>query len=208
MEEYGTSGLNVLDTQLIACLDIRTMNQDRHGANILVTAARGLVPIDHGFSLPSFTNIGKTTFFWSSWPQIRHQPPTKEVVALVESLDSAKDAVLLRQCGIDESSILSMRIGTKLLKVGIKKGLTLGSIADLCLRSNPETTELSAIEQLIKDASSSLSTATNIAGSSKCVACNFAEGCYGYNTCKCRQCQLFNEMNFESLFSRHTIKKD
>ena len=45
MDDYGTNGLDVLNTQLIACLDIRTMNQDRHGANLLVTATRQLVPI-------------------------------------------------------------------------------------------------------------------------------------------------------------------
>jgi hypothetical protein len=68
LEDHGTSGLSKLQCQIIATLDVRIMNADRHGANILVTdhhqgtsrnssssasvSRRGLVPIDHGFALP------------------------------------------------------------------------------------------------------------------------------------------------------------
>ena len=135
MEEYGTTGVRTEQAQLIACLDMRCMNQDRHGANILVTGARGLVPIDHGFALPSYLNLGKTTFFWSTWPQILKQLMCPSVISLIASLDSKKDAVLLRQCGINDSSIVSMRIGTKMLKLGVEKGMNLGQISCLCLRS-------------------------------------------------------------------------
>ena len=67
LEDHGTSGLSKLQCQIIAALDVRIMNADRHGANILVTNGkesstysalssssilRGIVPIDHGYALP------------------------------------------------------------------------------------------------------------------------------------------------------------
>ena len=214
MEDYGTKGLDVLQAQLIACLDIRTMNQDRHGANLLVTGSRGLVPIDHGFSLPSYTNLSKTTFYWSSWPQIRQQLPHSQVLALVQSLDSAKDAQLLRACGIDETSILSMRIGTELLKVGCQQGLSLGAIADLCLRSDPETTALSDIEQLVQeavvavaDASSTASggpKSTSGSGSAASVICTFGAPQAG-PTCNCQHCQIFDALNVAAVLPNDAV---
>ena len=192
MDDYGTNGLDVLNTQLIACLDIRTMNQDRHGANLLVTATRQLVPIDHGFALPSAYNLDRTTFYWSTFPQICNQPPTKAVIELVKSLDTVKDAKLLKDCGIDAPSILSMRIGTKLLQTGILQlGKTIGEIADLMLRNNPNI--VSAVETSIATAMCKCSNANKYNGE-----CTFGVGQIN-EKCQCQHCEVFDNIDFEEL---------
>ena len=97
LEDHGTSGLSKLQCQIIAALDVRIMNADRHGANILVTngkesstysalssssISRGIVPIDHGYALPALleepmhlsennSDLEGTTFIWQGYRQCR-----------------------------------------------------------------------------------------------------------------------------------------
>ena len=63
----------------IALLDLRLMNLDRNGENILVRqiddGAGGkrisLVPIDHGSCLPSDLGVAAFDWVWFYWPQLK-----------------------------------------------------------------------------------------------------------------------------------------
>ena len=74
-EERGTGAFDVEEVHKVAILDMRLANTDRNGGNILVRRKPGesspryeLVPIDHGYCLPSsFQDI---SFEWIYWPQV------------------------------------------------------------------------------------------------------------------------------------------
>ena len=79
-EERGTGTFSVEEVHKIAILDIRLANCDRNGGNILVKRCTGqqtcrwqLIPIDHGYCLPS--TLADVSFEWMYWPQVIAYPP-------------------------------------------------------------------------------------------------------------------------------------
>lgn len=92
-----------------------------------------LIPIDHGFSFPHILNLSDATFSWLYWSQVR-EPLTPEVKAYIENLDAEKDCAKIRKLvgtAIPETSLLSLKLCTKLLKYGVEKGLSLFEIGML-----------------------------------------------------------------------------
>lgn len=92
-----------------------------------------LIPIDHGFSFPHILNLSDATFSWLYWSQVK-EPITPEVKAYVENLDAEKDCAKIRKfvgAAIPETSLLSLKLCTKLLKYGVEKGLSLFEIGVL-----------------------------------------------------------------------------
>lgn len=79
-EERGTGMFGVEEVHKIAILDMRLGNCDRNGGNILVKRVPGegaphyqLIPIDHGYCLPStFADIN---FEWMYWSQVCKNSP-------------------------------------------------------------------------------------------------------------------------------------
>lgn len=74
-EERGAGMFAVDQVHKIAVLDIRLANCDRNGGNILLKQVSGqstchweLVPIDHGYCLPS--TLSDISFEWMFWPQV------------------------------------------------------------------------------------------------------------------------------------------
>lgn len=74
-EERGTAIFCTEEVHKIAILDIRIANCDRNGGNILVQRREGdrtcgwtLVPIDHGYCLPS--SFADLEWEWRWWPQV------------------------------------------------------------------------------------------------------------------------------------------
>jgi hypothetical protein len=59
IEDYGLAKLPLEEIHKIAILDIRILNCDRNGENVLVIegAKNKLIPIDHGLSLPDNLEI-------------------------------------------------------------------------------------------------------------------------------------------------------
>lgn len=93
LDDFGPGLFSVEDVQRIAAFDIRILNCDRHGGNLLVTKRQDgthtLVPIDHGYTLPD--RIVTPSFpIWMHWPQCR-QPTSSAlktyVVVRVPDLD-------------------------------------------------------------------------------------------------------------------------
>jgi len=129
-ENFGSALMPVQDVQRIGIFDLRILNMDRHFGNILVGKADGMVhltPIDHGASLPSCSDLGKARFEWLQWKQCK-AAFTEESLSHIESLDPEKDAELLGSLGFGQECIASLVLGTKLLQLGARSGLTLWDI--------------------------------------------------------------------------------
>ena len=110
-----------------------------------------LIPIDHGCCLPSFNAMDETSFVWLSWSQSK-VPFSASELQRIEMLDSMKEVkVLKEQLGekIEPDAILTLHIGTALLKIGARLGLTLHSIGSIMCREKLE--HPSALEVLIND---------------------------------------------------------
>eukprot|EP01103_Thecamoeba_quadrilineata_P014521 TRINITY_DN4348_c0_g2_i1.p1 TRINITY_DN4348_c0_g2~~TRINITY_DN4348_c0_g2_i1.p1 ORF type:complete len:395 (+),score=75.35 TRINITY_DN4348_c0_g2_i1:174-1358(+) len=139
--ELSPSLYSKSDLHRIAILDMRLLNSDRHGGNILVRKDSDnrlrLVPIDHGFCLPdSVEDCGSDLWFeWMSWPQSRQQVDP-ELVKSVREIDLEEDARTLRGIGIREEAISTMRWRTVLLQQALVSSLTPLDVAEMiCHRS-------------------------------------------------------------------------
>lgn len=85
------------DVHRIAIFDIRTLNGDRHGGNVLVrrtgTGNPVLVPIDHSYICPS--GFADPDFEWLYWPQAKI-PFSGASLEYIARLSPARDAELVR----------------------------------------------------------------------------------------------------------------
>jgi len=157
-DDFSYSIFPTLEVQRIAVLDVRLFNTDRHGGNILVCrhpndASRlTLAPIDHGFCLPEAPTV--PAFEWRDWPQAR-APLEPAVLEYIARIDVLADAALLRgESGgvvadsgngggsgggsasgavraVREGCVRTMRIGTLLLQLASREGLSLSDMAEI-----------------------------------------------------------------------------
>jgi len=163
----GPSAFDVDQVHAIALLDLRLLNGDRHGGNILVCyendngasfdsdadsedgdhfdedeeGAREskLVPIDHGYCLPAFPHVGGTWLEWATWPQCRRQI-SRRLVEYVASLDGEADAQTAKSLGLRDECCTTLRVGTLLVKRCVAAGLTLREMARIASRMDgPDT---------------------------------------------------------------------
>jgi len=137
-EDYGPSDFPVPDVHRIGIMDIRLVNTDRHTGNILITESdRGelhLIPIDHAYILPHFHCLDEVNHEWLFWPQAK-KPFGEEELKFIEGLDPEADAVMVTTSyQLARPYILTLMIGTFVLKIGSKKGLTLYQIGRLFIR--------------------------------------------------------------------------
>ena len=113
----------------IGQLDLRLLNCDRHGGNILVQRDAQeqihLIPIDHSYILPK--HLKDLDFEWLFWPQ-SNVPFSAETLSYIAALDAEQDAHVLRRYGIEEECIELMLASTAALKIGCQSGLTLRTI--------------------------------------------------------------------------------
>ena len=120
-DEWGRQEINKLrvrEVHMVGALDVRLFNCDRHGGNLLLDQSKDrtsrLVPIDHEFTLPKWTDLSQATFCWLSWPQVSDLWPVRELcsphpwepqakesfdsetLTYIEELDPWRDMSLLR----------------------------------------------------------------------------------------------------------------
>lgn len=79
-----------------------------------------LTPIDHGLSLPSWTNLGEAWFCWSYWPQAE-ECLTSATRELILRIDCQSDAKCLRELGIKHKCIVTNTLTTLALKAFAKR---------------------------------------------------------------------------------------
>lgn len=130
---------------LCVCLkDIRLLNLDRHMGNMLVqrdphstdpSKRFHLIPIDHGFILPSYRDLSDIRLEWSSWRQCR-QPFSTDTLAYIQALDPVQDAMILKSLGVRDEAAIAMMFSTLLLKEAASQGFTLSDIAQMVQRSS------------------------------------------------------------------------
>jgi len=154
VEDFGLSKFTPKQVHKLAMFDIRVLNGDRNGANILVREncrSNGdrldLVPIDHGFCLSEVLNIGWCDWCWLDWPQLK-EPMDQEILDYIDRVvDPIADAALLREkLSLPEQCLTFMRLAGMLLKCGAREGLTLHDIASLIVRLDLECEEESILE--------------------------------------------------------------
>eukprot|EP00871_Galdieria_phlegrea_P004579 jgi/Galph1/5121/GphlegSOOS_G3707.1 len=146
-EDYGPGIFSVNAVQRLAFFDLRVLNCDRHGGNLLVTRGAdenefNLVPIDHGFILPDCFHSYPWPV-WMDWPQVK-ETVCEDVKRYTEGLDGDMDArLILGETGgsLSKNSLRVLRIMTAILQSGLSKNLTLYEIASLVYVRNPDVEE-------------------------------------------------------------------
>lgn len=128
-EDIGFGKFPVSQVQRIAALDIRLLNTDRHGGNILVAddgETVNLIPIDHAMCLPE--SLPEQMWFeWLNWPQSK-STLSEELKSYVKTLDADNDCASLRELGIGPKGRKSLRIGTALLQLAVELNLRLSTV--------------------------------------------------------------------------------
>eukprot|EP00252_Welwitschia_mirabilis_P004228 TRINITY_DN1449_c0_g1_i1.p1 TRINITY_DN1449_c0_g1~~TRINITY_DN1449_c0_g1_i1.p1 ORF type:complete len:657 (-),score=112.61 TRINITY_DN1449_c0_g1_i1:331-2301(-) len=156
--DHGTSSYSVSAVHRIGILDVRILNTDRHGGNILVKRGTQrdfsrysqvgevleLIPIDHGLCLPE--TMDDPYFEWLHWPQAS-LPFSDEELQYIERLDANSDADMLRMVlpMLRESSLRILVLCTVFLKIAAKSGLCLAEIGEMMSRGIEEASELELI---------------------------------------------------------------
>mmetsp|Transcript_119538 Transcript_119538/g.178581 ORF Transcript_119538/g.178581 Transcript_119538/m.178581 type:complete len:808 (+) Transcript_119538:625-3048(+) len=152
VEDVGTSTFPVDLVHAIGVFDVRVYNMDRNSDNILYVPATAdakprLVPIDHGYILPSLTHLEEVEACWLHWPQSK-QPFGEATLAYIAELSAEADTELLRSTlALAEESLQTLSLGTTLLKKGAAAGLTLHDIGTLMTRARYD--EPSAVERVV-----------------------------------------------------------
>eukprot|EP01103_Thecamoeba_quadrilineata_P021433 TRINITY_DN9859_c0_g1_i1.p1 TRINITY_DN9859_c0_g1~~TRINITY_DN9859_c0_g1_i1.p1 ORF type:complete len:421 (-),score=93.66 TRINITY_DN9859_c0_g1_i1:66-1328(-) len=151
--DIGPGAFEKGDVQRIALLDLRLLNTDRHGGNILVRrvecgrkklsnnnniyinrTVNKLVPIDHGMCLPDSTLSYEDLYFeWENWPQAK-TPFEPTIRKYVEDIDLWAEVQVLRGLGIREECIRLMVVTSTLVKVTAARGFSPSAIAQLMRR--------------------------------------------------------------------------
>ncbi|KAG6396697.1 hypothetical protein SASPL_142852 [Salvia splendens] len=139
--DYGTSSFPVSAVHRIGILDIRILNTDRHGGNLLVRKLDGigqfgeveLIPIDHGLCLPE--SIEDPYFEWIHWPQASI-PFSDDELEYIENLGPARDAEMLRSelPMIRDACLRVLYLCTTFLKEAAAQGLCLAEIGEMMSR--------------------------------------------------------------------------
>ncbi len=157
-DDWGPGKFPLEDVHRIATLDIRTLNYDRHGGNILVTkdgnGAFGLVPIDHAFTLPEVVQAVPWAV-WMDWPAAK-APLSEETLRYIAGLEPDLEARMLHDelCGaLRNRSYRSLKLATRLLQKGAAAGLSLYDIGILIYTREGEGEPLkSEFEKIVDEA--------------------------------------------------------
>lgn len=162
-DDYGPGVFDKEQVHKIAILDVRTLNHDRHGGNILVTNSSSpnrrynLVPIDHGYILPDGSNEGMHPIpwpVWMDWPMIR-EPVSDRLKTYIEHLDAESEARILEKeldGMLRPGSLHCLKIATMFLQRGIAAGLTLYEIGLLIYTRREDPAAASELGKIIKEA--------------------------------------------------------
>jgi len=151
-DDVGTRLFDTDNVHHIGLLDLRIFNVDRHGGNMLFDEGTNrLVPIDHGLSLPPLNYLGEAEFGWMTWRQAKCPFSLKVLSFLRDELDIKRDVRVLREIGVEESSIATMCVSSSVLQhCALKLGMTLHDIGSIFVRRNRESP--SVLERAVSDA--------------------------------------------------------
>jgi hypothetical protein len=133
--QFYTKNFSPSSIRRIAILDIRTLNSDRHTANLLTVQKTKLVPIDHGFIFP--WDLNEISLDWLEWEQAT-TPFNDQELSYISLLDPEKDRrLLIDELYLDERLANRHFIATVLLKVAAIRGLTAKEIGQILIPKKP-----------------------------------------------------------------------
>jgi hypothetical protein len=138
-EDFGASTFSASSVHKLALFDLRTLNLDRHGGNMLVGLdGATLVPIDHGYALPSA--LGEPWLDWRLWPQAATGLGTLDAptARYVQGLDPLAAAPLAQLLGLGDGVWRTVAVMTLLLQAAVSRGASLREMADLTMRPPPK----------------------------------------------------------------------
>ena len=137
----------------IGIQDLRMLNCDRHGGNMLVTRSENceetmkvLVPIDHSYCFPN--SLEDLDFEWQFWSQAK-TPFSLEELHYIEDIDIDREVAICREHGLEEGAIELFTAANICLKEGAKIGMSLFEIASFFRREN--VNDPSGLELLISE---------------------------------------------------------
>ncbi|XXQ31622.1 PI3K/PI4K catalytic domain-containing protein [Plasmodiophora brassicae] len=152
-EEFGTGLFDADNIHRIGLLDLRIANMDRHEGNLLLSREVGglhrLIPIDHGYCLPSWRQLDDIYFCWSSWRQAS-VPFSEETRCYVASLQPIRDIPVLIAAGVQHESIVTYVLCSFFVQQAVAQGRTLAQIADAMQRKDAHVE--SDFELLVREA--------------------------------------------------------
>mmetsp|Transcript_2037 Transcript_2037/g.6101 ORF Transcript_2037/g.6101 Transcript_2037/m.6101 type:complete len:467 (+) Transcript_2037:171-1571(+) len=154
-DDFGPALFPTENIQRIAAFDLRVLNSDRHGGNLLVVkneTEHRLVPIDHGYILPDRV-VSPTWPVWMQWPQSK-QPLSSSLTQCILDLDCDNEVHTLEEelgHSISAGSIRSLRIATAFLKKGVSLGMSMYAIG-LLVFSSGSSTKKSLLEKIADEA--------------------------------------------------------
>lgn len=158
-DDFGPGVFDKDQVHRIAILDIRTLNHDRHGGNILVTKSTSmdrrfdLVPIDHGFILPEVVRSIPWPV-WMDWPMAR-EPLSDSSKRYIERLDPDSESHILEEeldGKLRSGSLQGLQIATRVLQKGVALGMTLYEIGLLMYTRRDEPGVKSELEKIMVEA--------------------------------------------------------
>ncbi|KAK4260954.1 hypothetical protein QN277_004012 [Acacia crassicarpa] len=139
--DHGTYSFPVASVHRIGILDIRILNTDRHGGNLLVKKHDSmgtfgqveLFPIDHGLCLPE--TLEDPYFEWIHWPQ-SSIPFSEDELNYIKKLNPVQDCEMLRSelPMIREACLRVLELCTFFLKDAANFGLCLAEIGEMMTR--------------------------------------------------------------------------
>ncbi|XXQ30137.1 PI3K/PI4K catalytic domain-containing protein [Plasmodiophora brassicae] len=156
-EDVGCALFDKNDVHRIGLLDARLFNLDRHEGNLLVHRREDgrvrLVPIDHGYALPSWRDLSDASFCWQTWKQAS-LPFSDEVVAYVADLCPKRDIVPLLNLGLKHECVVTYIICSSFVKKAVAAGLTLADIGSILQRDMLSPDDPSEFELIVRSAAS------------------------------------------------------
>lgn len=159
-DDFGPGVFSKDQVHQIAILDIRTLNHDRHGGNILVVPnevsnsihSYDLIPIDHGYILPDVVkNIPWP--IWMDWSLIR-EPMSEAVKSYIARLDAESEALILDEeleGALRRGSLRSLKIATSLLQKASAAGLSLYEIGTLIYTPREFPDSRSELQKVVEE---------------------------------------------------------
>ncbi|CAI0390349.1 unnamed protein product [Linum tenue] len=140
--DHGSSSFPVSAVHRIGILDIRILNTDRHGGNLLVKKFDDgvgrfgqveLIPIDHGLCLPE--TLEDPYFEWIHWPQ-SSIPFSEDEIEYIAKLDPVEDCLMLKRelPMIRVACLRVLHLCTIFLKEAVNFGLCLAEIGEMMSR--------------------------------------------------------------------------
>mmetsp|Transcript_18597 Transcript_18597/g.25686 ORF Transcript_18597/g.25686 Transcript_18597/m.25686 type:complete len:927 (+) Transcript_18597:506-3286(+) len=109
-----------------------------------------LIPIDHGYCLPTRLKIDDFDWAWFNCSQV-HKPIDPKIKEYILSIDIEKQiSKLTSQLNMPDDSLFLIRVAHQLLVEGIQRGLTLRDIATVIVRMEDDVP--STLERLIREA--------------------------------------------------------